>query len=115
MFFDFPKNQRKIRQISAQETKSGQINKVIILWLYGLFNVLKTLYGAFILWFYHFLDSGQKFVKFFGFFLENLKISKRHSEIIWPLAFQNWDSQQGRDLATSECNRQKFQLGQSYS
>ena len=31
------------------------------------------------------------------------------------LAFQNWDSQQGRDLATSGCNRQKFQLGQSYS
>ena len=24
------------------------------------------------------------------------------------------DSQQGRDLATSGCNRQKFQLGQSY-
>ena len=27
----------------------------------------------------------------------------------------NWDSQQGRDLATSGCNKQKFQLGQSYS
>ena len=27
----------------------------------------------------------------------------------------NWDSQQGRDLATSGCNKQKFQFGQSYS
>ena len=31
------------------------------------------------------------------------------------LAFQNWDSQQGRDLATSGRNGQKFQLGQSFS
>ena len=30
------------------------------------------------------------------------------------LAFQNWDSQQVRDLATSGRNRHKFQLGQSY-
>ena len=29
---------------------------------------------------------GQKFVKFFVAFLENFKTSKRHSEIIWPLA-----------------------------
>ena len=27
----------------------------------------------------------------------------------------NWDSQQGRDLATSGRNKQQFQLGQSYS
>ena len=27
----------------------------------------------------------------------------------------NWDSQQGRDLATSGCNKQTFQLGQSHS
>ena len=31
------------------------------------------------------------------------------------LAFLNWDSQQGRDLATSGCNKNKFQLDQSYS
>ena len=31
------------------------------------------------------------------------------------LAFLNWDSQQGRDLATSGCNIKKIQLGQSYS
>ena len=30
----------------------------------------------------HFLVSGQKFVKIFVCFLENLKTSKRHSEII---------------------------------
>ena len=28
---------------------------------------------------------GQKFVKFFDGFLENLRLSKRHSEIHWPL------------------------------
>ena len=33
-------------------------------------------YSAFILWFDHFLDSGQIFVKFFVGFLENLKKSK---------------------------------------
>ena len=32
-----------------------------------------------------FLFFGQKSVKFSGGFLENLKNSKRHSEIIWPL------------------------------
>ena len=31
------------------------------------------------------------------------------------LTFLNWDSQQGRDLAMSGHNKQKFQLGQSYS
>ena len=30
------------------------------------------------------------------------------------LAFLNWDSQQGRDLATSGRNKQIFQLGQCY-
>ena len=57
----------------------------MMLWLYGLFNVLKTLYGAVILWFDHFLDSGQKFVKFFVGFFGKFKTSKRHSEINWPL------------------------------
>ena len=38
-------------------------------------------YSAFILWSDHFLDSGQKFVKFFVGFLENLKKSKRRSDI----------------------------------
>ena len=32
----------------------------------------------------------------------------------WNL-FLNWDSQQGRDLATSGHNKQKFQFGISYS
>ena len=31
------------------------------------------------------------------------------------LAFLHWDSQQGRNLATSGHNKQKFQLGQCYS
>ena len=54
---------------------------MIYIWLYGLLMY----YSAFILWFDHFLDSGQKFVKFFVGFLENLKKSKRHPEINWPL------------------------------
>ena len=32
-----------------------------------------------------------------------------------PHKFLNWDSQQGRDLATSGRNKKRFQLGQSYS
>ena len=32
-----------------------------------------------------FFILGQKFVKFFDAFLENLRLSKRHSEINWPL------------------------------
>ena len=39
----------------------------------------------------------------------SLPCSLSHSEKL------NWDSQQGRDLAMSGRNKQKFQLGQSYS
>ena len=89
MFLNFPKKQRKIWQISAQALKSGQINKAkalsLILWLYGLFNVLKTLYGAFILWFDHFLDSWAEICQIFRWFFGKFKIPKRHSEINWPL------------------------------
>ena len=50
-----------------------------VLWLYGLFSVLKTLYGAVILWFDHFLDSGAEICQILVGFLENLKTSERHS------------------------------------
>ena len=48
---NFPKNQRKIWQISAleskkwsnQQIKALSYNNIIHIWLYGLFNVLKTL------------------------------------------------------------------------
>ena len=43
---------------------------------------------------------GQKLVKFFVGFLENLKTSKRHSEIIWPL--KNLSLQQKEDTSTSD-------------
>ena len=43
-------------------------------------------YSAFILWFDHFLDSGAKICQIFRWFFENLKKSKRHSEINWPLS-----------------------------
>ena len=42
-------------------------------------------YSAFIIWFDHFLHSGAEICQFFVGFLENLKKSKRHSEINWPL------------------------------
>ena len=58
---------------------------LIILWLYGLFNVLKTLYGAVILWFEHFLDFWAEICQIFRWFFGKFKKSKRHSEIIWPL------------------------------
>ena len=47
---------------------------MIYIWLYGL---LTEFVITFILWFYHSLDSGQKFVKFFVGFLENLKKIKK--------------------------------------
>ena len=37
-------------------------------------------------WLITFYILGQKFVKFFVVFLENLRLSKRQSEINWPLA-----------------------------
>ena len=37
-------------------------------------------YSAFIIWFGHFLDSGQKFVKFFVSFF--WKIQKNHKDIL---------------------------------
>ena len=43
-------------------------------------------YSTFILWFDHFLDSGAEIFQIFHCFLRNLKKSKRHSEINWPLA-----------------------------
>ena len=52
-----------------------------MIYIYDYMGYLMN-YSAFIIWFGHFLDSGQKFVKFFVGILENLQIKKRHSEII---------------------------------
>ena len=46
-------------------------------------NIRRSLYFVDLTTFY---TLGQKFVKFFVGFLENLRLSKRHSEINWPLA-----------------------------
>ena len=35
---------------------------------------------------------GKKIVNFFVAFLENLRLSKRHSEINWPLSTSSWDT-----------------------
>ena len=90
MFLNFPKNNKKFDKFLPYKLKSGQINKAKALSynrLYGLFNVLKTLYGAVILWFDHFLDSAAEICQIFCcLFLEYLKTSKRHSDraVIWP-------------------------------
>ena len=48
--------------------------------------IYQTLYGAFISWFYHFLDSGAELCQIFCWFFGKFKQSKKHSEVIWPLA-----------------------------
>ena len=58
---------------------------IVVRWSYGLFNVLKTLDGAVIFWFDHFLDSGAEIFQMFHCFSGKFKKSKRHSEINWPL------------------------------
>ena len=88
---DFPKNQRKIWQISALESKKWSNHKIK-----AHYNDFDTNYVQIILNIIrrclYFVDLttfyilGQKFVKFFIGFLENLRLSKRHSEINWPLA-----------------------------
>ena len=40
-------------------------------------------------WFDHFLDSGAEFCQIFRWFSGKFKISKRHSEINWPLAWMH--------------------------
>ena len=47
-----------------------------------LINVLKTLYGAVILSFDHFLNSGAEICQIFLCFFGKFKKSKKHSEII---------------------------------
>ena len=47
----------------------------------GYLNVLKTLYGAFILWFDHFLDSGAEICQIFCWFFGKIKTPRSHFEI----------------------------------
>ena len=89
---NFPKNQRKIWQISALEYKKWSNHKIK-----AHYNDFDTNYVQIILNIIrrclYFVDLttfyilGQKFVKFFVGFLENLRLSKRHSEINWPLGW----------------------------
>ena len=53
---------------------------MIYIRLYGLFNVLKTLKSAFILWFDHFLNSRAEI----GILVQTMT-PKGHFEIKWPL------------------------------
>ena len=65
--------------------KALSYDTIINLWLYLLFNVLKTLWNPFILWFDHFSYSRTEICQNFRCFFGKLKKSKRHSEINWPL------------------------------
>ena len=42
---------------------------------------------TFLLWFDHFLDTWAEICQIFRWFFGKFKISKRHSEIIWPLPY----------------------------
>ena len=87
---DFPKKQRKIWQISALESKKWSNHKIKAHYndfdtnyVQIISNIIRRcLYFVDLTTFY---ILGQKFVKFFVGFLENLRLSKRHSEINWPL------------------------------
>ena len=88
---NFPKNQRKIWQISALESKKWSNHKIK-----AHYNDFDTNYVQIILNIIRrclcfvdlttFFVLGQKSVKFFVVFLENLRLSNRHSEINRPLA-----------------------------
>ena len=88
---NFPKKQRKIWQISALEFKKWSNNKIKANYIdfdtnyvQIILNIIRRcLYFVDLTTFY---ILGQKFVKFFVGFLENLRLSKRHSETNWPLA-----------------------------
>ena len=86
----FPKNQRKISQIFAPESKKWSNHRIMA--PYSVFNTSNSPYNhriirkcLYLVDLTTFKFLGQKFVKFFVVFLENLKTSKRHSETIWPL------------------------------
>ena len=77
----FSKNQQQIWQISAVKTKkwSNQqkrhfLYNTMIIWATWY---LKTLYGAIILWFDHFLDSGVGICQIFCWFLWKFKNIKK--------------------------------------
>ena len=114
---NFPKNQRKIWQISAPEAKKWSNHEIKA--PYSIFNTSNSPYNhsniwsiknltitvhsdvlqwpgflwikrsckkvPSLCWFDHFLVSRAEICQNFVVFLENLKTSKRHSEIIWPL------------------------------
>ena len=80
-FLNFPKNQQKIWQISAPESKKWSNHKITA--PYSVFNTLNGPYNHIIIRkCLYFVDLttfqflGQKFVKFFVGVLEDLKTSK---------------------------------------
>jgi hypothetical protein len=51
---------------------------------------------------------GQKFVKFFVGYLENLRLSKRHSEINWPLGIQMAQALEGMLMSSNLMSKAEF-------
>ena len=83
--FNFPKTNETFDKFLPYNLKSGQI----IRQRHTLATLIQIMYKLYwILWFVDlttFYILGEIFVKFFVGFLENLRLSKRHSEINWPL------------------------------
>ena len=69
----------------TKNLKSGQIIRQIM----TLIQIVSKLYYQVLsfCWFHHFLYSRAEICQIFHWFLENKKISKRHSEINWSLVF----------------------------
>ena len=83
---NFPKDQQKIWQISALESKKWSNRKIK-----AHYNDFDTNYIKYykkvslFCWYDHFLYSKAEICQNFRWFFGKFKISKRHSEINWPL------------------------------
>ena len=86
---NFPKNQRKIWQISALESKKWSNHKITA--PYSVFKTLNSPYNhsikesVFALLIWPLFSAWAEICQIFRFFFGKFKTSKRHSEIIWPL------------------------------
>ena len=84
---NFPKNQWKIWQISALEYKKWLNHKIKATnYLQIILDITYYRKVPLFCWFDHFLYSRAEICQIFRWFFGKFKISKRHSEINWPLA-----------------------------
>ena len=89
IFLTFPKNQQKIWQISALESKkwsNHKINAHYNDWYILYLNYIKYYETVSLFcWYDHFLYSRAEICQIFRRFFGKFKISRRHSKINWPL------------------------------